>query len=286
MTSVLTLTVASGPVDVPEPDVAAPDTQVWPDLQGNPAAYFYVVDEDYWSLIPTIGAYRVRVDGGVLAVPEEGAPFSLVLDAYRRTVLPQALQFFGRQVLHASAVVTDNGVVGFCAFPQTGKSTLAFGLAKRGYAPWADDALVFHTSPEGAQALALPFAIRLRPTSRAYFDVEPLPPEERPEDGTITIGTESLPLAAVCALSRTSAHEPARVSIRRLDPGDAVKSLLPHAYYVSLEDEILKERMLRAYLELAALLPVYHLSFPAGLDVLPTVMDELERVVFASEAAA
>jgi hypothetical protein len=283
-TSVLTLTVASGPVDVPQPDVAAPDTQVWPDLEGNPAAYFYVVDGEYWSLLPTIGAYRVRADGAVLAVPEEGAPFSLVLDAYRRTVLPQALHFFGRQVLHASAVVTDRGVVGFCAYPQTGKSSLAFGLAQRGHAPWADDALVFEMCPEGARALALPFAVRLRPASRAYFDVQPLPPEELPEEGTISVGTESLPLAALCVLSRTEGPGP--VTIIRVAPADAVTSLLPHAYYVSLEDGALKERMLRAYLELAALVPVYELSYPAGLDGLPAIMDELERVVFTGEAAA
>jgi hypothetical protein len=283
MTSVLTLTVASGPVDVPQPDVAAPETQVWPDLEGNPAAYFYVVDGDYWSLLPTIGAYRVRADGTVLAVPEDGAPFSLVLDAYRRTVLPQALQFFGRQVLHASAVVTDRGVVGFCAYPQTGKSSLAFGLAQRGYEPWADDALVFETSPDGAFALALPFAVRLRPASRAYFDVQPLPPEERPEEGTISVGTESLPLAALCVLERTEEH--GRITISRVASADAVTSLLPHAYYVSLEDGALKERMLRAYLELAAVVPVYELSYPAGLEGLPEIMDEVERVVFAGEAA-
>ena len=284
MTSVLTLTVASGPVDVPQPDVGAPDTQVWPDLEGNPAAYFYVVDGDYWSLLPSIGAYRVHADGAVLAVPEEGAPFSLVLDAYRRTVLPQALQFFGRQVIHASAVVTDEGVVGFCAFPQTGKSSLAFGLAQRGYAPWADDALVFETGEDGARALALPFAVRLRPASRAYFDVQPLPPEELPEEGTISVGTESLPLAALCVLSQT--EEPGHVTIGRIAAADAVTSLLPHAYYVSLEDGTLKERMLRAYLALAALVPVYDVSYPSGLDGLPAIMDELERVVLSRETGA
>ena len=284
MTSVLKLTVASGPVPVPQPDTDSPETQVWDAPDGRPAAYFYLVDDDYWALLPAIGAYRVSPDGDVLAVPDEDAPFSLVDDAYRRTVLPQALQFFGREVLHASAVVTDAGVVGFCAYSRTGKSTLAFGLGQRGYAPWADDALVFETGPEGARALALPFAVRLRPASQAYFEVEPLPAEERPQGGTITIGTEALPLTALCVLSRSETDSP--ISVRRLSPADAVTSLLPHAYFVSLRDEEKKARMVRAYLELAGLVPVYELSFPAGLDELPAVMDELERIVLAREAAA
>jgi hypothetical protein len=279
MTSVLTLSVASGPVAVPQPDVDSPATQVWDAPDGTAAAYFYLVDEDYWALIPGIGAFRVSPEGNVLAAPEDGAPFSLVVDAYRRTVLPQALQFYGREVLHASAVVTDRGVVGFCAYSQTGKSTLAFGLGERGYEPWADDALAFETGSEGARALALPFAVRLRPRSQEFFDVQPLPAEERPESGTITVGSEVLPIAALCVLSRGDGP----VSIERVAPGDAVTSLLPHAYYVSLEEGALKERMVRAYLELASLVPVYKLRFPAGLDQLPTVMDELERVVLRGE---
>jgi hypothetical protein len=251
---------------------------VWDAPDGTAAAYFYLVDEHYWVLIPNIGAFRVSPDGNVLAAPEDGTPFSLVVDAYRRTVLPQALQFFGREVLHASAVVTSTGVVGFCAYSQTGKSTLAFALGQRGYAPWADDALVFETAPEGARALALPFAVRLRPMSQEYFDVQPLPAEERPQGGTVTIGSEVLPIAALCVLSRTDGP----ISIERVAPGDAVTSLLPHAYFVSLENERRKERMVRAYLELTSLVPVYELSFPAGFDQLPAVMNELERVVLAA----
>lgn len=278
MASVLTLSVASGPVAVPRPDVDSPETQVWDAPDGTAVAYFYLVDEDYWVLIPGIGAYRVSPQGDVLAAPEDGAPFSLVVDAYRRTVLPQALQFFGREVLHASAVVTDAGVVGFCAYSQTGKSTLAFALGQRGYRPWADDALVFETGPEGARALALPFAVRLRPRSQEYFDVQPLPAEEHPQDGTVTVGSEVLPIAALCVLSRVDGP----VSIEKVAPGDAMASLLPHAYFVSLEDQRKKERMLRAYLELTSLVPVYELSFPTGLGELPAVLDELERVVLAT----
>ena len=79
-----------------------------------------------------VGAFRVAPSGDVLAIPAPDAPFSLVQDAYRRTVLPQALQFFGQEVIHASAVVA-NGMVyinsGYVSLiGRPGNVLLAFGV--------------------------------------------------------------------------------------------------------------------------------------------------------------
>jgi hypothetical protein len=280
MTSALTLTVASAPVSVPEPDVDAPDTHVWHAPDGRPIAYFFPVEGNYWASLPGIGSYRVEPDGAVLAVPEPTASYSLVLDAYRRTVLPQALQFFGREVLHASAVVGPNGVVGFCAYSQTGKSTLAFALAHRGYRPWADDALAFEPGAETSEALALPFAVRLRPESQEYFAVEPLPPETEPQNGTvITIGAERHPISALCVLTRGTEDEPSR--IEPLQASEAVTALLPHAYWSTLADEPRKARMVQTYLELTNTISTYAVTISPVLERLPTLLDELERTVLA-----
>lgn len=280
MTSVLTLTVASGPVSVPEPDPDAPDTHIWHAPDGRPIAYFYPVDGDYWANLPGIGSYRVEPDGAVLAVPEPGARYPLVLDAYRRTVLPQALQFFGREVLHASAVVGPAGIVGFCAYSQTGKSTLAFALAQRGYPPWADDALAFETGGETSTALALPFAVRLRPESQEYFAVEPLPPETEPQNGTvITVGADREPIAALCVLARGAEEEPS--AIESLEASEAVTALLPHAYWSTLADEPRKARMIQTYLELANTISTFAVTISPALDKLPELLDELERTVLA-----
>jgi len=285
MTSVLTMTVASGPVSVPEPDPDAPDTHVWHAPDGRPIAYFYPVEGSYWASLPGIGSYRVEPDGAVLAVPEPTASYSLVVDAYRRTVLPQALQFFGREVLHASAVVGPSGVVGFCAYSQTGKSTLAFALAKRGYVPWADDALAFETGARVSQALALPFAVRLRPESQEYFAVEPLPPEIEPQNGTvITVGAERKPITALCVLSRGAEDEPS--AIEPLEAAEAVTALLPHAYWSTLADEPRKARMVQTYLELANTVSTYAVTISPVLDKLPDLLDALERTVLAGDESA
>jgi hypothetical protein len=279
MTETLTLTLASTPVAIPAHDPEHPDTQVWHAPDGRPVAYFYPVAGDYWANLPGIAAYRVQPDGAVLAVPEAAASYALILDAYRRTVLPQALQFFGREVLHASAVVASGAVVGFCAFSQTGKSTLAFALARRGYSPWADDALVFETTGKDATALALPFAIRLRPQSQEFFQVEPLPPEQEPQNGTVRVGSERRPISAICVLSRTEKDEQAAVV--PLESSEAVTALLPHAYWSSLADEERKAQMLRAYLQLANAVRAYRVAIPPDLEKLSLVVDEVERLVLA-----
>jgi hypothetical protein len=287
MTASLTLTFASGRVPVPAPDPDSPDTQIWDGPDGSPAAYLFPVDSLYWVQLPGIGAFRVSPDGNVLAVPDDSAPHSLVLDAYRRTVLPQALQFFGHEVLHASAVVTEGGVVGFCAYSKTGKSTLAFALAERGYRPWADDALLFETAGSEARTLALPFAIRLRPQSRDYFGVDPLPagPTAR-ANGTVSIGREALPLKALCTLTRAEEDEGEPAIVAPVRAGEAVRNLLPHAYWVSLRDEERTARMVRAYLEVAGLVPVYSLRVPHDLERLPSLLDELESSVLVAPEAA
>lgn len=278
MITTLTLTVASGAASAPEPDPDHPDTQVWYTADWEPHAWFYPVGDEYWVRLHGIGTFRVAPNGGVLAFPEPETPFSLVLDAYRRTVLPQALQFFGREVLHASAVVVNGRVVGFSAYSKTGKSTLAFALAQRGYEPWSDDALAFDTGPEGARTLALPFAVRLRPESRDHFGVDPLPAEERPENGSIDVGATSLPLAAICVLRRPD-EGTMRPLVEPMPAGEVVSSLLPHAYWASLADSRRKERMLRAYLALAGKIDAFRVTMPGSLDDLPELLDRLEELV-------
>src|SRR5437868_7089772 len=81
---------------------------------------------------------------------------------YRRAVLPMALQAHGQEVIHASAVITEDGVVAFCGRSQTGKSTVAYGLHRRGYRVWADDTLVFDASAEFVQVIPYPHRLRIR----------------------------------------------------------------------------------------------------------------------------
>ncbi len=79
--------------------------------------------------------------------PTEASPDSIE-DTYRRGVLPLVLQLRGHEVLHASAVSTASGLLVLCGVSGTGKSTFAYGLSRRGYPLWADDAVVLDIEDE------------------------------------------------------------------------------------------------------------------------------------------
>src|SRR3954447_26295884 len=200
MTTTLTLAIERGLVAAPQPDVGDPATLVWVDYEGIPSAYFYRAEDEYWAYLPVVGAFRSEPDGRVLAVPNEDAPDDLVVDTYRRTIAPMTLQLLGRQVLHASAIETPGGVIGFCADSQTGKSTIAYGLSRCGYRVCADDALAFDTEGSRVRMLELPFSIRLRPGSAAYFGVPIPPPPLLDADGRIVVGEKTASLSALCIL--------------------------------------------------------------------------------------
>jgi hypothetical protein len=282
MTTTLTLAIERGLVAAPRPDVGDPATLVWVDYEGVPSAYFYRVEDEYWAYLPVVGAFRSEPDGRVLAVPNEDAPDDLVVDTYRRTIAPMTLQLLGRQVLHASAIETPGGVIGFCADSQTGKSTIAYGLSRCGYRVCADDALAFDTEGSGVRMLELPFSIRLRPGSAAYFGVPVPPPPLLDAEGRIVVGEKTDSLSALCILSRQ--HEGRGVELRRLGAAAVMQTLLPHAYCFTLLDEKLKRQTVEEYLTLAARVPVYEARFTATLDELPSLLTEIERVLIREAA--
>ena len=124
--------------------------------------------------LPGVASFRLGDAGEeAIVVPEPGsAPIELdmIEDAYHRAVLPMALQAHGNEVIHASAVLIQGRVVALCAPSQTGKSTVAYGLHRRGYNVWADDTVVFDSTTNPVQAIPYPHRVRIRRESADYFE--------------------------------------------------------------------------------------------------------------------
>jgi hypothetical protein len=76
--------------------------------------------------------------------------------AWRRMLLTRVLPnvgiAHGYEALHASAVLTDRGVVAIAAASGTGKSTLALELVRRGWPLFADDTVVLGCRGEAIEA--------------------------------------------------------------------------------------------------------------------------------------
>ncbi len=233
--------------------------------------------------LPGVGSYRFAAsDVEVKAFPERGARLEWILDAYQRTILPLALQVRGVEVLHASAIRMPQGVVVLCGVKETGKSTLAYALEQRGYPLWADDAVTFCRSGTTTRSLPLPFRIRLRPASVAFFGESSSIPQSDFDVASAAPppAMDPLPLLAVCVLKRSSTLGTGiAFESERLFSAAALAAVLPHSYCFTLRDPAGKQRMMKHYLDLVSMVPVLEVRFQTGLENLPTILDGIELAV-------
>jgi hypothetical protein len=254
----------------------APALEVWRDPEGMARGYVYSHDRRDCVRLPGLAVFEFEREGGhVKAFPEGPARPERIEDAFYRRVLPMALQARGCEVLHASAVQLSRGaVVGFCGLARSGKSTIAVGLSRRGYPLWANDALVFEVSGKSVQALPVPFSVRLRPDSQAFFGRH-----AEPDDWIEQRCRESMPMAALCVLNRARANHSASIDVRRLSPVGALRALLTQACCFTTGDAERKRRTMIHYLDLVGRLPIFEISFATGLQHLSVVLDAVEEIL-------
>jgi hypothetical protein len=271
--AMLKLTIANQQVP-PVPQSA----EVWRDNEGVVCAYGHVLGEEYWMHLPGLASFRFSCDGDEISAAVSGSVREeLVLDAYFRRVLPMALQARGREVLHASAVRTPSGVAALCGVSEAGKSTIAFGLSRRGYPLWADDVVAFEIEDGRSLALSLPFGIRLRAEVAELFDSDIIT-SNGPGSGRDLPNMRTAPLTTACVLRKeVGAARP--VAVRRLSLTEAFAAILPHAFCFTLQDKERKRRMMHHYLDLVAGIPMFEVCFRSGTENLPAVLDAIERVL-------
>ncbi len=254
-----------------------PNAEVWRDSSGEIAAYAEVVDQEYRLHLPGIASFRFSERGDKIAATVfENVADESVLDAYRRKVLPIALQVRGWEVLHASAVLSETGVTALCGVSQTGKSTIAVGLSHRGYRLWADDAVSFEINGHGPLAKSLPFISRLRDAASDFFNQE----SNHPPGKVDARPTETEPLRVVSVLRREK--ESSRITVRRLHAAEAFAALLDHACCFIPQPLERKRQMIQNYLNVVGQLPIYEVCFPSGLGNLSKVLDAIEKLMSES----
>ena len=240
------------------------------DPDGTVCAYGSEHGDVYRVHFPGVADFSFR-PGRDEVIARTRDSYELVDDLFRTAVIPLALQVSGYEVLHASAVRTESGVVAFCGLSGAGKSTVAYGLSRRGYPIWADDAVVFSAVDEGAtRCFRIPFAVHLRDASRDYF-AAPTPAALAVDDRR-----ETSALTAIVVLERVIE---AAARVERVSIADAVRALLPHAYRFTLADGDRARRTVESYLDVAARVPVFHARYAPGFVQLPPLLDAIENAV-------
>lgn len=275
--------VEAGVLPVVSPDSVGSGVEVWPDVDGRVRAYTYVSAGRCWVHYPRAATFSFRTDEAVVtAVPVPGVDRAVIEDVFLRFVLPLATQAAGREVLHASAVSGPaGGLVAICGDSGAGKSTIAYGLAERGYRPWADDAVCFEVRNDRPCAVPLPFVRRLRTDAAAYFGgvAERFAkgssrPTEVPRRGAVERFS-----ALFIAERRRRPTGRRSVEVRKIPSIEVFRTILPYCQPFTLGDPSLKRRMVEQYLQLSAVVPTFELRFRPGLRELPTVLDAIERTV-------
>jgi len=235
---------------------------------------------------PHLATYRFSLDRqqDIVAHPDPQASPEIVWDTYRRSVLPMAMQARGCEALHASAVSCAQGVVAFCAVSETGKSSVAYGLARRGFAQWADDAVVL--SSDGATtSVPLPFEVRLRDSANRLFEGSLPRPLRLTRNHRGDQGHEQpARVHAICVLERQAGT--AMPGVERIEPASAFRTLLTHAHEFDPHDAVRRATMLERYLGIAATVPVYRIAFQPGQGSFSNLLDTLVHEVALEPASA
>jgi len=265
------------------PSATDPGVTVWRDRNGV-GALSHVVDFERWLHVLGVASFKLDLaENIVVAAPWEGASEEIIVEEFQNTVWPTMLQLQGLGVLHGSAVDSPCGVVAFCARSEGGKSTLAHALSRRGYAHWADEAVVLDVLPDSVRVQPLAFSVRLRYASAVYFGYS----EQELMLGRVRYDVQpkepAAPLRAICLLEPTRTLPGGKiVSIESLAPATALAGTLEHALYFNLQDRLRKRRMMQQYLNLIAQVAVFRVRFRLGLEWLPSIVDRLEKRIFAA----
>ena len=248
---------------------AHPLVETWRDAAGEACAYAYESAGQFWMDWPGIARFSFDLQGHqVTAWPEAGVHLADIQRVHRRVVVPAAHQRLGHEVLHASAVRTPHGVVGFCGDAGAGKSTFAFALAARGFDHWADDTLVIDPAAAPPLAVPIPFDAALRPASADF-----LLGVSGVHQGEVTRAPgEPVALAALVLLDRHGASGTAPRA-ERLTPVVALERLLPHACAFSTRTIELRRSLTEHYLAIADAVPALTLSYTSGFDSLDRALD-------------
>jgi len=200
------------------------------------------------------------------------------------TVLALWLERKGIPVMHASAVVVEDGAVAFLASNTAGKSSLAAALMQCGYPLLIDDALPIARGDHTFLGQPGYPQMRLWPDQAEHFlvhfeDLELVHPEASKR--TVSVGPEGLgafcdvpqPLRCFYILSRRDPEEAGTaVEITPVSPRDALIELVRYSFSTRLLTALgLQPRRLNDLAQIAGQVPMRRIRYPSGLEHLPRI---------------
>jgi hypothetical protein len=240
------------------PPDAGREVCVWRDDLGDTFARGFADRHRRWIEWRDWGLFAFSQGSTMVhAWPAAGMTRAAVADVFARVLQPIILQGLGWQALHASAVLSADGVLAFCGVGRSGKSTLAYALSRAGFEQIADDAVVIEPAGDGVLTHLLPFVPGLREPSRQHFG------EWVSAEGTRDCSSlpEQAWLRAVFVLRQDETLSGPELP-QRIQPVQAFSALVTHARCFDEYDAVHLRRLVADYLQVAERVPVFSLNYP------------------------
>lgn len=217
--------------------------------------------------------------------PLPGTPLSTIRHLFLDQIVPLMLSRRESLVLHASAILTPEGVIAFVGKSGQGKSTLAACFGQNGFRLISDDYLLLRkidSAQPGADWVAVPSypGVRLWPeTSDGVFSVAPETAEiahytdkRRVSDPALVPFAEG-PSALKCLYFLNDEGDacPPEPAILPLRPRDAFIKLVSCAFNLDIRDKAQLGRQFGAIGEITSRLPCFQLDYARDFAALPAV---------------
>lgn len=217
----------------------------------------------YWLSFDDFGRYAVSLDGRDVACEADAVAVGRSERFLFAQVLPLAAVLQGLDVVHASAVAWDGGVVAFVGPSGAGKTTLATRLVAREAALITDDALALEMRDDGIVAHPGPpfVAIAAGDAALAGGTLAWMGPQQGASDKphfVAPVRERALPLTAIYYL------EPRAGFALTAASSEVVPRLLAHASapYVLTPDRLLEHLDVMTMITVSV--PQFRLTLPEG----------------------
>lgn len=265
---------------------------VWAFPDGGNWAVFHRVGRDYLVRFPGLADFLMAANGiEVTCTPHPDCDDATVEHLFSNQIEPLVQSHIGKAVFHGSAVLVDDGAIGFIGSSGRGKSTLAASFSTNGGRLLADDGLI--VVPDGEAHFVQPnsASVRLWDDTR-----EALLPANNPTAPAVVYTEKQRYLAGMAfELERVPARlralfflrtgDTTAISIERMDSSDAMVALVQHCFLLDREDRLTLSRQFENASRIARATPCFELDYPRSYAELANVRGAIRVAVNAAAAA-
>jgi len=201
-------------------------------------------------------------------------------------VIPLVINLKGNEALHASAILTPQGVVAFAGQARSGKSTVVGSFLKAGYSFMSDDCLTLLEKGRNIYAIPAYPGLRLWRDARVYLfenngaqksvahytDKLRVDIERKPE----TYCEEPQPLKGVYIIGDSSeAKGKTNIVIERLSFKNSFIELIKYTFRLDITDVNMLKRQFNFIEQVVSTVPVNRLTYHRNFSLLPAVREAI-----------